>query len=600
MAVRCAVELQLADGYTGRNISSMMYPRAMLIRRRGGLEVMSDDPPLHKAIKIEAHKYEVYSSYAAMGKMALIRRERSRITQYNFREGDPEDMVALRDFCIRTGGISKSKIVVAAPVARRSLPSTPVTDRRAGIKRPRSAFTDLTNSSQSPGRDSQRRKTSPHASTPLQPVHRHANLTKEQKRVLELIKQGKNVFFTGCAGTGKSFLLQHLLKHGCGHAMGRVFATATTGIAAYNIGGMTLHHFAGIDPRAHMSRQELLQQISRKKDAIARWKSARILVIDEVSMLDGRLFDDLEAVARQIRRNSAFFGGIQLILSGDFFQLPPVGRRVRDQGARLAPPLLCFESSAWARGITETVVLKEIFRQRDDEFVRILNAFRVGRPTTAMIEKLNERYDGTSSTESDSDDAIHILSHNDDVLRTNARALDELGGKKFNYLSADRGKTEFLTTCPAPAKLSLKKNARVLLIKTLNAARGLVNGSRGIVEGFTPQSNLPIVRFSNGVTETIGQEEFSVSVADTVLASRRQLPLALAWAISIHKSQGLSFDTAVLDLSRVFEFGQAYVALSRVRSLEGLRLRARIRDRNGGRLLADSRVVDFYEAISNK
>jgi len=142
-------------------------------------------------------------------------------------------------------------------------------------------------------------------------------------------------------------------------------------------------------------------------------------------------------------------------------------------------------------------------------------------------------------------------------------------------------------------------HARVLLIKTLSPARGLVNGSRGIVEGFTPQSNLPIVRFSNGVTEIIGQEEFSVSVADTVLASRRQLPLALAWAISIHKSQGLSFDAAVLDLSRVFEFGQAYVALSRVRSLQGIRLRARIRDRNGGRMLADSRVVEFYEAISS-
>lgn len=199
--------------------------------------------------------------------------------------------------------------------------------------------------------------------------------------------------------------------------MGRVFATATTGIAAYNIGGMTLHHFAGIDPRAHTSRQELLKQIARKKDAVARWKLARVLVIDEISMLDGRLFEDLEAVARQIRRNSSFFGGIQLILSGDFFQLPPVGRRARGQAGEAAPPppLLCFESSAWVRGVTETVVLKEIFRQRDDEFVRILNAFRVGRPTAAMINKLNERY--KPSAGSDSDDAIHIFSHNDDVLR---------------------------------------------------------------------------------------------------------------------------------------------------------------------------------------
>ncbi|GMF36337.1 unnamed protein product [Phytophthora lilii] len=342
MAVRCTVELQLADGSTGRNISTMLYPRAM--------------------VRVSAR-------------------------------------------------------LKPSPAT----PSTPVRDRRAGIKRSRSALMDLTNSSQSPGPDERdpgrrRRKTTHHATSPLRADHRHTQLTVEQERVLKLVAQGKNVFFTGSAGTGKSFLLQHLLKHGCGHAMGRVFATATTGIAAYNIGGMTLHHFAGIDPRAHTSKQELLAQISRKKDAIARWKLARVLVIDEISMLDGRLFDDLEAVARQIRRSTAFFGGIQLILSGDFFQLPPVGRRVRGQGADTAPaPLLCFESSAWVRGVTEMVVLKEIFRQRDDEFVRILNAFRIGRPTPAMIDKPNERYKPASA--SDSDDAIHIFSHNDDVLK---------------------------------------------------------------------------------------------------------------------------------------------------------------------------------------
>ncbi|RLN52913.1 hypothetical protein BBJ29_005455 [Phytophthora kernoviae] len=574
----------------------------MLVRRRGGLEVMSEDPPLHKALKIQAHKYEIYSSYVAMGKLALIRRERTRISQFNLRDGDPKEMLALRDFCFRTGGISKSRFTAAAaPASRRptsSQPVTPVLDRRAGVKRPRSALADLTNSPQSPGLEARRRRKT--STSPLRPSQRRASLTNEQECVLQLVAQGKNVFFTGSAGTGKSFLLQHLLRYGCGHAMGRVYATATTGIAAYNIGGMTLHHFAGIDPRAYSTRQELLAQITRKKDAVARWKQARVLVIDEISMLDGRLFDDLEAIARQVRRNAAFFGGIQLILSGDFFQLPPVGRRVRGQsGEQALSPLLCFESSAWVKGIAETVVLKEIFRQRDDEFVRILNAFRIGEPTHVMIEKLNERYQSTTS--SDTDDAIHIFSHNNDVLRTNTQALDELGGKRFNYVSTDRGKTELLSGCPASARLSLKKSARVLLIKTLNAARGLVNGSRGIVEGFTPQSNLPIVRFSNGVTEIISQEKFPVRVADTVLASRCQLPLALAWAISIHKSQGLSFDAAVLDLSRVFEFGQAYVALSRVRSLEGLRLRARIRDRLGGRaggLLADSRVVEFYEAIA--
>ncbi|GMF52285.1 unnamed protein product [Phytophthora fragariaefolia] len=448
MAVRCTVELQMADGSTGRNLSTMLYPRAMvrgnfpmptlqssaadkpphlydcqLIRRRGGLEVMSDDPPLHKAIKLQAHKYEVYSSFAAMGKLALIR---FVLLSNSFDTCEPDEMVALRDFCIRAGGISKSRIVAAAPTpvtSRRPVEaplSTPVLDRRAGVKRSRSVLADLTNSSQSPVSDAVRRrrqKTSHHGTSPLRPDHKNTSLTAEQERVLQIVAQGKNVFFTGSAGTGKSFLLQHLLKHGCGHAMGRVFATATTGIAAYNIGGMTLHHFAGIDPRAHTSRQELLKQVARKKDAVTRWKLVRVLVIDEISMLDGRLFDDLEAVARQIRRNSAFFGGIQLILSGDFFQLPPVGRRAGGQTGEAVPlpPLLCFESNAWIRGITETVMLKEIFRQRDDEFVRILNAFRVGRPTPAMIKKLNERYKPNAGIESD--DAIHIFSHNDDVFK---------------------------------------------------------------------------------------------------------------------------------------------------------------------------------------
>ncbi|RLN95442.1 hypothetical protein BBJ28_00008142 [Nothophytophthora sp. Chile5] len=504
---------------------------------------MCDDPPLHKAVKVQVHKYEVYSGHAAMGKLALIRfgavkrcirlREHLRITQFNLRGGDPAEMQALRDFCLRTGGVSKSKFAVAAVPISRSTPVSPVPERRAGAKRPRSALTDLTNSSPEPKRRSaggQRRwEASRHEATLSQSERTKTQLTEEQQRVLQLVADGRNVFFTGSAGTGKSFLLQHLLKHGCGHAMGRVYPTATTGIAAYNIGGMTLHHFAGIEPRAYTSRQQLLAQITRKKDAVARWKLAQVLVIDEISMLDGRLFEDLEAVARQLRRSSAFFGGIQLILSGDFFQLPPVTRRARGGPTEsVVAPLLCFESSAWVNGVRETVVLKEVFRQRDRGFVDMLNAFRVGEPTMGMIAKLNERYQPPSN--SDVDDAIHIFSHNDDVLRVR-KAL--------------------------PASL--------LLIKTLHATRGLVNGSRGVVEGFTPQTNLPIVRFSNGVTEIIGQEDFPIRVADTVLASRRQLPLVLAWAISIHKSQGLSFDAAVLDLSRVFEFGQAYVALSRTK-----------------------------------
>lgn len=221
-----------------------------------------------------------------------------------------------------------------------------------------------------------------------------------------LIAAKKSVFFTGSAGTGKSFLLQHILKIGR-QAKRRVYATATTGIAAYNIGGMTLHHFAGLDTRPNASRADLLHQIQQKKDALLRWRDVEVLIIDEISMLDGRLFDDLEALARQLRRDMRFFGGIQLVLSGDFFQLPPVSRDRSDVK-------LCFESAAWRRGVRDIVVLKEVFRQTNQEFIDILNAFRVGQPTDKMVATLNERY--SSSAELDWS-AIHIFTHNNDVLQ---------------------------------------------------------------------------------------------------------------------------------------------------------------------------------------
>ncbi|DAZ98393.1 TPA: hypothetical protein N0F65_000107 [Lagenidium giganteum] len=267
------------------------------------------------------------------------------------------------------------------------------------------------------------------------------------------------------------------------------------------------------DTRPYQSRDAILEAIKHKRDAVKRWKTVDLLVIDEVSMLDGQLFDDLEWIARRIRGNTAFFGGIQLVLCGDFFQLPPVVRRT--VGGVRQRATLCFESEAWSRGIKDIVVLKEVFRQTNPEFIQMLNAFRVGRPTTGMLQTLNQRF-RASIDENEEDDAraaIHIFTHNDDVLQTNTKRLDALPGKKYNYLAADTGSVDFLSACPAAATLSLKHNARVMLTKTINAAAGLVNGSRGVVQGFTPQTNLPIVRFSNGTTEIIHHEEFSVRAA---------------------------------------------------------------------------------------
>lgn len=357
--------------------------------------------------------------------------------QFNLREGDPEAMQELLEFVVSEGAQSKTrsprslphqlvKVVASSLAARKRVqrpyglspsPNKAMTSpSNATLKRPRSALADLTNDSTPssppsapvrPVRDGGRKKvrrtllsSTPEAkakaSVPRQ------SLTPDQRRVLSLVARKKNVFFTGSAGTGKSFLLQHILKH---VSLGRVYVTAPTGVAAYNVGGVTLHHFAGMSTRPYATRRELLTEIQRKADAVARWKSVQTLIIDEVSMLDGKLFSDLEFVARALRRNqSAFFGGIQLVLSGDFFQLPPVSRQ---------QATLCFESDAWKEGVHEVVVLRDVFRQKNAEFVEILNAFRMGSPTRAMIEQINARY----QPKREDDDAIRIFTHNDDVLQ---------------------------------------------------------------------------------------------------------------------------------------------------------------------------------------
>lgn len=363
------------------------------------------------------------------------RRDGARIYQFNLREGDPKQMQALLAFAVHEGAQSKTrsprsqphqlvKAVTSSLAARRrqlhpyglspSPSKTPASPRAAttALKRSRSALTDLTNDpASSRATDASRRKVrrvlldqTPTEGAAKPPQPREA-LTADQRRVLSLVARKKNVFFTGSAGTGKSFLLQYILRH---VALGRVYVTAPTGVAAYNVGGVTLHHFAGMTTRPYASRRELLAEIQRKTDAVARWKSVQTLIIDEVSMLDGKLFSDLDYVARALRRNqSVFFGGIQLILSGDFFQLPPVSRQ---------QTTLCFESEAWKEGVEEVVVLRDVFRQKNAEFVEILNAFRTGSPTRAMIEKVNARFRPANSEEED-DDAIRIFTHNDDVLR---------------------------------------------------------------------------------------------------------------------------------------------------------------------------------------
>ncbi|OQR97688.1 ATP-dependent DNA helicase PIF1-like [Achlya hypogyna] len=531
---RCDIEIQVACARTGQRRSSKAFRNVAVLKRMGGLQVYATG---YKTA-IRAPSTEVYSSQVQRGKLAFIKRADTTFTQYNLSNGQPDDLIELRDFAIAQGAQSKS-IINTDRSKKPATPSrAPLVDRSNHL---------LQTPSPTPTKKlSKKRKAEP--SPKVRALHStqmtkrsRVQLTSEQQEIIESVARKENVFFTGRAGTGKSYLLRQLQKRLPSDGL---YSTATTGIAAYHI--------------------------------------PKVLIIDEISMLDGRLFELLEGVARRIRKSKAFFGGIQLILSGDFYQLPPVND---DKQA-----IFCFEAPSWDDGIKATFSLNQVFRQKDDTFITILNAIREGQHTQSMLATLNQNVEVSKDlnpTQEAQDDAIHIFTHNADVLQVrcyelqarelvgqmNQKHLHALSGVAHEYTAKDRGPREYLMGCPVPTRVVLKKHVKVMLTKTISVASGLVNGSRGVILGFTPDGMLPFVRFTNGVSQVVPLEEFSVLANDTVIASRQQvcpmIPLTLAYGISIHKSQGLTFDCAVLHLAKVFEYGQAYVALSRVSSLQG-------------------------------
>ncbi|KAM5338543.1 ATP-dependent DNA helicase PIF1 isoform 2-T2 [Glossophaga mutica] len=393
-------------------------------------------------------------------------------------------------------------------------------------------------------------------------------LSEEQAAVLRVVLKGQSIFFTGSAGTGKSYLLKRIL--GSLPPTGTV-ATASTGVAACHIGGTTLHAFAGIG-----SGQASLAQcvaLAQRPGVRQGWLSCQRLVIDEISMVEADLFDKLEAVARAVRQQNKPFGGIQLIICGDFLQLPPVTK-----GSQ--PPQFCFQAKSWRRCVPVTLELTKPSPHRcSEEVTRQLQAtatHQVGR-------------DGIVAT--------RLCTHQDDVALTNERRLQELPGKVHSFEAMDSDPEQARTLdvqCPVSKLLQLKLGAQVMLVKNLAVSRGLVNGARGVVVGFEMEGRgLPQVRFLCGVTEVIRADRWTVQATGGQLLSRRQLPLQLAWAISIHKSQGMSLDCVEISLSRVFASGQAYVALSRARSLQGLR----VLDFDPTVVRCDPRVLRFYATL---
>uniref|UniRef100_A0A8C1BI55 ATP-dependent DNA helicase PIF1 n=1 Tax=Cyprinus carpio carpio TaxID=630221 RepID=A0A8C1BI55_CYPCA len=408
-------------------------------------------------------------------------------------------------------------------------------------------------------------------------------LSKEQTAVLNAVLSGKNVFFTGSAGTGKSFLLKRIIGS---LPPKSTYATASTGVAACHIGGTTLHSFAGIGSGSAPLEQCI--ELAQRPGVMQHWTSCKHLVIDEISMVEAEFFDKLEAIARSIRRSTEPFGGIQLIVCGDFLQLPPVTKG-KDKAN------FCFQSRSWRKCIHMNLELTEVRRQTDKAFISLLQAVRVGRVTEEVTAQLLRS--AYHSIERDGILATRLCTHKDDVELTNENKLKQLPGVMRVFEAVDSDPMLFQTIdalSPVSRMLQLKVGAQVMLTKNLDVQRGLVNGARGVVVDFQPgNQGLPRVRFLCGAVEVIKRERWMFKASGGLYLSRQQLPLKLAWAISIHKSQGMTLDCVEISLARVFESGQAYVALSRARSLEGLR----VMDFDPRVVQANQDVLLFYKRL---
>lgn len=392
-----------------------------------------------------------------------------------------------------------------------------------------------------------------------------------QAEALKIMQSGVNVYLTGSAGSGKTYLLNKYIGWLRDHNVS-VAVTASTGIAATHMGGMTIHGFSGVGIRDTLSDYDL-DALMQKPYLSKRFENTHVLIIDEISMLHARTLDMVERIARAFRRNDKPFGGIQVILCGDFFQLPPITKRNLSDVNQDVEEVkdFVFYSKAWDAMKPAICYLSEQHRQDDDLFTSILNKIRSGEVDDDSYADLESRMGF------EFDSAIKptkLYTHNVDVDAINFGELQEMDGGEKIFQMSSKGKPNLVEilkkSCLAPEILRLKVGAEVMFVKN-NLEAGYVNGTRGIVSGFAP-NGMPEVRMLNGEIIEVGLASWAVDEEGKIKAEISQLPLRLAWAITIHKSQGMSLDYAEIDLSKTFSYGMGYVALSRVRSLDGIRL----------------------------
>ncbi|MDD3662498.1 MAG: AAA family ATPase [Candidatus Pacebacteria bacterium] len=412
-----------------------------------------------------------------------------------------------------------------------------------------------------------------------------------QEQAFKIMKTGINIYLTGSAGSGKTYLLNKYIKYLNDHNI-PVAVTASTGIAATHMNGMTIHGWSGIGIRSKLDEKDL-EQIEEKKYLWKRYEKARVLIIDEVSMLHGHQLEMVERICRRFKRNDKPFGGLQVILSGDFFQLPPV-QKTNSEEQRGND--MIYSSKVWATLNPAVCYLTEQHRQEDEILTRILNTIRDNNLEEEHFKYLESRIDASLKNNTK---ATKLYTHNINVDNENYTELDKIDSLEKRYQMTSSGSdilVEILKkSCLAHEELRLKIGAEVMCIKN-NLEAGYVNGTRGQVIGFDEYSNYPIIKLSNDRNITISPVLWAIEEDNKIKASITQIPLRLAWAITIHKSQGMSLDNAEIDLSRTFSYGMGYVALSRVRTLSGIRLVGFKRES----LIVNPEVLSFDQELKNE
>jgi len=455
------------------------------------------------------------------------------------------------------------------------------------------------------------------------------NLSPEQKYALYKFNRGENLFITGPGGTGKTFLIRHLINSAKENKK-NVQVCALTGCASVllNCGARTIHSWSGIK-LARGDTSKIIESVLRSNRILKNWRSTKILIVDEVSMMSKKIFNILNEIGKRVNHSPLPFGGMQVIFTGDFFQLPPVGNNMNDPGSED----FCFESDEWYKvfALENHIELTTIFRQQDKEYIEILNEIRKGELSEKNDETL-KKYVGREYVKTDNNTLYTPTKlfptrvKTDYINNMMFNKLDEdeyhleLGIKTDCTVLLDCGKNnertftyEQIIKCqrmtqqekeyeienlknntPCENILKLKKGSNVLCCANIDVDSGICNGSQGIVTRIEDRGESIIieVRFMNGVTRVIEPHWWQSEEYPCIAI--KQYPLLLSWAMTIHKIQGTTLDMAEIDIGNsIFEYGQTYVALSRIKSLNGLYLS----DFNSNKIKANPKVINFYNKI---